>query len=61
MTMSFDIRGVREDFPMLKKMMNGRHLIYLDTAATAQKPKVVIDAIDAFYSSEYGTVHRSIY
>jgi len=61
MTKSFDIRGVREDFPMLKKMMNGRHLIYLDTAATAQKPKVVIDAIDAFYSSEYGTVHRSIY
>ena len=57
----FDVRRVREDFPMLKKMMNGRHLIYLDTAATSQKPQSVIDAIHTFYSLEYGTVHRAIY
>lgn len=57
----FDVRRVREDFPMLKKMMNGRHLIYLDTAATSQKPQSVIDAIHTFYSAEYGTVHRAIY
>ena len=61
MVNSFDVRSVREDFPMLKKMMNGRHLIYLDTAATSQKPQSVIDAIHTFYSAEYGTVHRAIY
>jgi len=61
MVNSFDVRRVREDFPMLKKMMNGRHLIYLDTAATSQKPQSVIDAIHTFYSAEYGTVHRAIY
>lgn len=59
--MTFDVRRVREDFPMLKKMMNGRHLIYLDTGATAQKPQSVIDAIQNFYSREYGTVHRAVY
>lgn len=58
---AFDVRRVREDFPMLKKMMNGRHLIYLDTAATSQKPESVIDAIQQFYRQEYGTVHRAIY
>ncbi|MCB1106651.1 MAG: cysteine desulfurase [Chlamydiia bacterium] len=57
----FDVWRVREDFPILKKVMNGKNLIYLDTAASAQKPKVVIDAIHHFYSLEYGTVHRSIY
>ena len=61
MVNSFDVRRVREDFPMLKKMMNGRNLIYLDTAATSQKPQSVIDAIHTFYSAEYGTVHRAIY
>ncbi len=61
MVNSFDVRRVREDFPMLKKRMNGRHLIYLDTAATSQKPQSVIDAIYTFYSAEYGTVHRAIY
>ncbi len=61
MVNSFDVRRVREDFPMLKKKMNGRQLIYLDTAATSQKPQSVIDAIHTFYSAEYGTVHRAIY
>lgn len=56
-----DISHIREDFPMLKKMMNGRELIYLDTAATSQKPQSVIDAIKRFYETEYGTVHRAIY
>ena len=58
---TFDVRRVREDFPMLKKMMNGRHLIYLDTAATSQKPQSVIEAMKHFYREEYGTVHRAIY
>lgn len=57
----FDVRRVREDFPMLKKTMNGKNLIYFDTASTAQKPKVVIDTMRQFYEDEYGTVHRAVY
>lgn len=57
----FDVYRVREDFPILKKKMNGKALIYFDTAATAQKPQCVIDATTKFYAEEYGTVHRAIY
>lgn len=52
---------LREDFPMLKKQMHGKPLIYFDSAATAQKPHQVIDAIHDFYHDNYGTVHRAIY
>ena len=55
----FDL--VHEDFPMLKKSMHGKPLIYFDSAATAQKPQPVIDAITNFYTNEYGTVHRAVY
>jgi cysteine desulfurase / selenocysteine lyase len=51
----------RQDFPMLKKTMHGKPLVYLDSAATTLKPQVVIDAIEKFYSEGYGTVHRAIY
>jgi cysteine desulfurase/selenocysteine lyase len=46
---------------MLQKNMHGKPLIYFDTAATAQKPMQVIDAIDNYYRSNYGTVHRAVY
>ncbi len=46
---------------MLKKTIHGKPLIYLDSAATALKPKTVIDAIEQFYSENYGTVHRAVY
>lgn len=52
---------LRADFPMLQKKMRGHPLIYFDTAATAQKPHCVIDAISDFYQNKYGTVHRAIY
>lgn len=52
---------VRNDFPMLKKTMHGKPLIYFDSAATAQKPNAVIEAISNFYANDYGTVHRAIY
>lgn len=52
---------IRKDFPMLNKKMHGHPLIYFDTAATAQKPQVVIDAISDFYTNHYGTVHRAVY
>ena len=51
----------RKDFPILQKKINGKPLIYFDTAATAQKPQVVIDAIRDFYENHYGTVHRAVY
>lgn len=51
----------RSDFPMLKKTMHGNPLVYLDSAATTLKPRVVIDAISQFYSDNYGTVHRAVY
>lgn len=52
---------LRKDFPMLKKSMHGHPLIYFDSAATSQKPQVVIDAISNFYQNDYGTVHRAVY
>src|ERR1700730_14452418 len=51
----------REDFPMLKKNMHGKPLIYFDSAATAQKPQIVIDTLHDFYQNRYGTVHRAVY
>jgi cysteine desulfurase/selenocysteine lyase len=52
---------LREDFPMLKKEMHGKPLVYLDSAATSQKPQVVIDSLARFYQDHYGTVHRAVY
>jgi len=51
----------RDEFPMLEKSMHGKPLIYFDTAATAQKPRCVIDAVRDFYTHSYGTVHRAVY
>ena len=59
--MAFDPKLVRKDFPMLQKEMSGKPFVYLDTAATAQKPKMVIDAMSKFYSEGYATVHRGVY
>lgn len=52
---------IRKDFPILQKTMHGQPLIYFDTAATAQKPDLVINAISEFYKNHYGTVHRAVY
>ena len=59
--MSIDIEKIRNDFPMLKKSMHGKPLIYFDSAATAQKPQCVIDKISDFYENHYSTVHRAVY
>lgn len=61
MTREPDFKKLRDDFPMLKKTMHGKPLVYLDSAATAQKPQVVIDTLQKFYQDHYGTVHRAIY
>lgn len=57
-----DEQKVRSDFPILSsKTQSGAPLIYLDSAATAQKPRQVIEAISDFYTHSYGTVHRAVY
>lgn len=56
-----DLSKYRKDFPILDRTMHGKPLIYFDSAATAQKPAVVIDAISDFYRKNYGTVHRAVY
>lgn len=52
---------IREDFPILKSKMNGQPLVYLDNAATSQKPQVVIDAIAAFYQKDNANIYRGTY
>jgi cysteine desulfurase/selenocysteine lyase len=55
---TFDIAKVRQDFPILDQKVKGKPLIYLDNAATTQKPQIVIDAISQFYSTTNANVHR---
>jgi cysteine desulfurase / selenocysteine lyase len=55
------LADVRADFPVLGREFGGKRLAYLDSAATAQKPRHVIEAMDRFYRESYGTVHRSVY
>ena len=51
----------KADFPIFNRKIHGHPLVYLDSAATTQKPQTVIDAITRFYEQEYGTVHRAVY
>jgi cysteine desulfurase/selenocysteine lyase len=59
--MTFDVDKIREDFPILKRSVNNKPLVYLDNGASAQKPQVVIDAITQAYSTEYANVHRGLH
>lgn len=61
LTEHFDAQAVREDFPILSQSMNGYPLVYLDSAASCQKPSIVIDAISDFYKNDYASVHRGIH
>lgn len=57
----FDVAGVRADFPILTRTMRGKPLVFLDSAASAQKPRQVIDAMHDVYEREYANVHRGLY
>ncbi len=57
----FNVWKVRQEFPMLHQTMHGKPFIYFDTAATAHKPRSVIESMTQFYSENYATVHRSLY
>jgi cysteine desulfurase/selenocysteine lyase len=59
--MDFDIEKIRADFPILKIKMNERTLVYLDSAATSQKPRQVIDAIVDYYKNYNANIHRGLY
>ncbi|MCL5407929.1 MAG: cysteine desulfurase, partial [Candidatus Thermoplasmatota archaeon] len=53
--------GKKEDFPIFKKKVNGKDIVYLDSTATTQKPKQVLDAIISYYEGANANVHRSVY
>jgi cysteine desulfurase/selenocysteine lyase len=57
----FPVHDIRRDFPILATRPRGRPLIYLDNAATSQKPQVVIDAVSRFYGSANANIHRGVY
>ena len=54
-----DVESIRADFPILQRRIGGKPLIYLDSAATTQKPRQVLDTIQAFYSTYNANIHRS--
>ncbi len=58
---SYDVERVRQDFPILSMQVHGRPLVYLDNAASAQKPQAVLDRLTQAYTSEYANVHRGLH
>lgn len=60
-TATFDPVTIRREFPTLEQSVNGRPLVYLDNAATSQKPRVVLDALQAYYENDNSNVHRGIH
>ena len=59
--MAYDVQAIRRDFPILSREVYGKPLVYLDNAASAQKPKPVLDAIMKAYTEEYANVHRGLH
>ncbi len=57
----FDIQKIRADFPILTEKVNGKPLVYLDNAATSQKPQVVIDSIVNYYTKYNANIHRGVH
>jgi cysteine desulfurase/selenocysteine lyase len=57
----FDVHAIRADFPILRQLIHGKRLVYLDNAATTQKPQAVIDRLTRFYGSENANVHRGVH
>jgi cysteine desulfurase/selenocysteine lyase len=57
----YDVQKVRADFPILGLKVHGRPLVYLDNAATTQKPQVVLDALSRYYTEQNANVHRGVH
>jgi cysteine desulfurase/selenocysteine lyase len=60
-SVAFDVDRVRKDFPLLRQQVHGQPLVYLDNAATSQKPQVVIDTLTRYYAEENSNVHRGVH
>ena len=60
-TRRIDVAKIRDDFPVLKRLVHGKHLVYLDNAATTQKPRQVIDSISDYYENHNANIHRSVH
>ncbi len=58
---AFDIEKIRKDFPLLEQEMNGKPIIFLDSAASSQKPAQVIDRLNDYYRTGHANVHRGVY
>ena len=58
---TFDVQQVRGDFPILSRKINGKPLVYLDNAATSQKPQCVIDTIQSYYEQSNANIHRGVH
>ena len=56
-----DVERIREDFPILRQQVRGKPLVYLDNAATSQKPQAVIDTISRFYAEQNANIHRGVH
>ncbi len=61
MTNTFNVLEIREEFPALRQQVYGKNLIYFDNGATSQKPQMVLDAINHFYSKENANIHRGVH
>jgi len=59
--MSLDVAGIRKDFPILERCQAGNRLVFLDSAASSQKPRQVIDAMTSYYETSHANVHRGAY
>ena len=60
-TIAYNVGKIREDFPILRRVINGKPLVYLDNAATTQKPEQVIETLDRYYREYNANIHRGIY
>src|SRR6266478_602847 len=58
---SFAVERIRKDFPILRQKVHGKPLVYLDNAATTQKPRPVLDAIQRYYASDNANIHRAVH
>src|SRR5210317_2165026 len=58
---AFDVNRARQDFPILERTVHGKPLVYLDTAASAQRPAAVVEAVDSFYLHHNANVHRGVH
>ena len=58
---SLDVTAIKADFPILGRDVNGRRLVYLDSASSSQKPRAVLDAMTRYYETTHANVHRGVY